>query len=107
MVGNSAPDGKLIYNDVTSQPLSKEMRQKSKDSLQHNKAYYEKKDGKQQRGCLKQRDSGKDNQRASSKDRSKSCGCYKNIQCTIMTNKGTYRKFAAFVNAKKVKAEER
>ena len=57
------------------------MRQKTKDNLQWGKAHYVQKDGKQQRACLKQCDSGKDNQRDSSTNRLKSCRHYKNIQC--------------------------
>ena len=74
------PDGKLVYNDVTSHLLLEEIRHKTRDSLHHCKAHYVQKDGKQQRGHLKQRDLGKDNQRYISKERSKSRGCYKNIQ---------------------------
>ena len=37
-INNFASDWKLVYNDVTSCPLSKEMRQKTRDSLQHGKA---------------------------------------------------------------------
>ena len=40
MVSNSIRDGKIVYNDVTSQLLSEEMRCKTRDSLQHGKAHY-------------------------------------------------------------------
>ena len=78
VIDNSSPDGKLVYNDVTSQLLSKEMRQKTRDTLHHGKSYYVQKDDKQQRGHLKQRDSRKDNQRDSSRDRPSSCECFEN-----------------------------
>ena len=51
-VSNFAPDGKLVYIDVTSQLLSNEMQCKTTDSLQHGKAHYVQKDGKQRKGHL-------------------------------------------------------
>ena len=49
-VSNSAPNGTLVYNDVTSSLLSEEMRRKTMGSSHHGKAHYVPKDDKQCKG---------------------------------------------------------
>ncbi|MCO5600607.1 hypothetical protein L7F22_054722 [Adiantum nelumboides] len=79
-VNNSAPNGTLVYIDVSSSLLSEEMRQKTMDSSHHGKAHYVQKDGKQCKGCSMHRESKKEGNRDASKGISKSLGC-RNGQC--------------------------
>ncbi|MCO5553053.1 hypothetical protein L7F22_006574 [Adiantum nelumboides] len=80
-ISNYALNGTLVYNDVTSSLLSKKMRQKSMGSSHHGEAHYVQRSGKQRKGHVKQRDASKDGKRDSFCSRSKSRGCYKNMQC--------------------------
>ncbi|MCO5601379.1 hypothetical protein L7F22_055499 [Adiantum nelumboides] len=69
-ISNSAPNGTLVYNDVTSSLLSEEMRQKSMGSSHNSKAHYVKRYGKQRKSRAKQHDASKDGKRDSFHDKS-------------------------------------
>ncbi|MCO5572788.1 hypothetical protein L7F22_026547 [Adiantum nelumboides] len=73
-VSNSAPNGMLVYIDVTSSLLSEEMCHKAMGSLHHGKAHYVQKDEKQRKGRSWNRESKKEGNRDASKGRSKSPG---------------------------------
>ncbi|MCO5608136.1 hypothetical protein L7F22_062342 [Adiantum nelumboides] len=67
-ISNSAPNGTLVYMDVTSSLLSEEMHQKAMGSSHHGI-----------KGCSWQCESKKKGNEDASKDRSKSPG-YRNVQ---------------------------
>ncbi|MCO5598406.1 hypothetical protein L7F22_052501 [Adiantum nelumboides] len=77
---NSAPNGTLVYIDVTNSLLSEEMCHKAMSSLHHGKAHYVQKDGKQHKGHSWNHESKKEGNRDASKGRSKSLGP---LQCSM------------------------
>ena len=88
-ISNSAPDGKLVYNDVSGALLGEEIRRKSMGSSHHGEAHYVQRDGRQHRGRSRQRGSDKDGKnetRGRSKSRSK-----KDIQCHFCEKYGHYK----------------
>ncbi|MCO5591956.1 hypothetical protein L7F22_045949 [Adiantum nelumboides] len=90
-VSNSAPNGMLVYIDVSSSLLSEEMHQTTMASLHHGKAHYVQKDGKQSKGRSWHRESKKEGNRDASKGRSKSSGgC--NVQCHYCDKFGHIKK---------------
>ncbi|MCO5588661.1 hypothetical protein L7F22_042619 [Adiantum nelumboides] len=91
-ISNFAPNGTLVYNDVTSSLLSKEIQQKSMGNSHHGEAHYVQRGGKQRKGCAKQHDASKDGKKDPSCDRSKSSGCYKNVQCHYCEKYGHMKK---------------
>ncbi|MCO5560593.1 hypothetical protein L7F22_014208 [Adiantum nelumboides] len=73
-INNSAPNGTLVYIDVTSSLLSEEMCHQAIGSSHHGEAHYVQKDGKQRKGRSWNRESKKEGNRDASKGRSKSPG---------------------------------
>ncbi|MCO5581236.1 hypothetical protein L7F22_035114 [Adiantum nelumboides] len=90
-VRNSAPNGTLVYINVTSSLLSKEMRRKAMGSSHHGKAHYVQKDGKQHKGRSWNCESKKEGNRDDSKGRSKSPG-RRNVQCHYCDKFGHIKK---------------
>ena len=86
VVNNSAPNGNLVYNNITGALLSEESRCKTMGSSHHGEAHYVKKEGKQRQGRSKKcNDSDRDGKKDASRGCSKSRG-KKDIQCHFCDN---------------------
>ncbi|MCO5563990.1 hypothetical protein L7F22_017645 [Adiantum nelumboides] len=90
-ISNSAPNGTLVYIDVTSSLLSEEMRRQAMGSSHHGEAHYVQKDGKQRKGHPWNRESKKEGNRDASKGRSKSPVRH-NVQCHYCDKFGHIKK---------------
>ena len=94
-INNLAPNGTLVYNDISGALLAEEARHKTMGSLHHGKAHHVQKAGKQRRGCSRPCDSDKDAKDGkkdnASHARSKSCS-KRNIQCHFCDKYGHIKK---------------
>lgn len=52
-LSTSAPNGNLVYNNITGALLSEESRRKTMGSSHHGEAHYVQKESKQRQGCNK------------------------------------------------------
>ncbi|MCO5604116.1 hypothetical protein L7F22_058275 [Adiantum nelumboides] len=90
-VSNSAPNGTLVYIDVTSSFLSEEMRRKAMGSSHRGEAHYVQKNEKQRKGHPWNCESKKEGNRDASKGRSKSPS-RRNVQCQYCDKFGHIKK---------------
>ena len=91
-VSNSAPNGNLVYGNITGALLSEESRRKTMGSSHHGEAHYVQKEGKQRQGRSKQHnESNKDGKKDASPGLSKSHG-KKDIQCHFCDKFGHLKK---------------
>ena len=88
-----APNGNLVYGNITGALLSEESRCKTMGSSHHGEAHYVQKEGKQRQGRSKQRnDFDRDGKKDASCGRSKSRGGKKDIQCHFCDKFGHLKK---------------
>ena len=94
-VSNSAPNGTLVYNDISRALIIEETRHKTMGSLHHGKAHYVQKKIRQRRGCSRQHDSdkyAKDGKKDNALHaKSKSCS-KREIQCHFCDKYGHIKK---------------